>query len=557
MALRPRLALAAAGALAALLAGCGGGDGGQGFAGTVVQKRPNILLIVADDLGYSDIGAFGGEIRTPHLDALAAEGQVLTDYHTAATCSPTRSMLFSGTDHHLAGLGSMAEALAPNQVGQPGYEGYLNDRSLSIAQLLRDGGYRTYMAGKWHLGLDAAHSPKVRGFESSFALLEGFSDHFAAVPAKPQPSSLGTFREGDAVVPKPADFYSTRTFTDKLLAYLDQPRDGQPFFAYAAYTAPHWPLQAPEDYIDRYKGRYDAGYEPIRAARIAKQKQLGILPAAFEPSPSLPSTQGNPRWADLSDTQKQEEARRMEIYAAMVENLDHHIGRLIQKLKDTGEYDNTLIFFMSDNGAEGGTGGIGRPTQHVDNRLENLGRPLSYVAYGKRWAEVSATPFRLWKGNPTEGGTSAPAIVRLPKALAARSGGRLDGLAHVTDLAPTFLELAGVANPGARYRGGDVHPITGVSLLPTIRGGAATAHAPGSVLVDELFGGRYVRQDGWKLVHVPPPEGPGRWELFDLTKDRAEAKDQSAARPDLVSELSAQWDAYVKRVGVILAGPKP
>ncbi len=524
--------------------------GARDDAAPVAARRPNVLLILADDLGYSDLGAFGGEIRTPALDALAAEGRLLTDHHSAATCSPTRSMLMSGTDHHLAGHGTMAELVQPEQKGKPGYEGYLNERSPWIAELLRDAGYHTYIAGKWHLGLEESQSPKARGFESSFVLLGGGASHFAPVPDKPTPAdSAAVYREDGKISKVPESFYSSNFFTDKLIGYIDGNRgDGRPFFAYAAYTAPHWPLQAPPDYIDRYQGQYDVGYEVIRQRRLAKQKALGLLPESFQAHAALPGTPENPTWEQLTPEQRKLEARRMEVYAAMVENLDHNVGRLVAHLKQIGAYEDTFIFFMSDNGAEGARGFPDGP--HTDNRLENLGRPLSNVHYGKRWAEVGATPFRLWKGYLSEGGVVVPAIARLPRGAGGRA--QLTQLTHVSDLAPTFLELAGVPDPGTRYAGRDVNPITGVSLLPALEARRQSVRAPGAVLVDELFGRRYVRRDNWKLTWLEAPLGTGQWALYDLAADRAEARDLSASRPELVGELVGQWEAYAKRVGVVL-----
>lgn len=513
-------------------------------------KRPNILLIVADDLGYSDIGAFGGEIRTPHLDRLALSGRLLTDHHAAATCSPTRASLISGTDHHLVGLGSMAELLAPEQRGQPGYEGYLNDRSLSIAELLRDSGYHTYTAGKWHLGLTQDKSPQAWGFEDSFVLAQGASSHFAPDPSRLTSADVNaTFRENGVQTTVPDSFFSTDFYTDKLLSYLAADEgDGKPFFAFAAYTAPHWPLQAPASFLDRYKGRYDVGYEKIRKHRIAKQKLLGVIPLDFKPAAPLPSTPDNPSWSDLTAEQKKTEARRMEIYAAMVENLDHNIGRLIDYLERTNQLDDTFIFFQSDNGAEGGSGFP--DTEATDNSYDNLGRRYSNVAYGKRWAEVSAAPFRLWKAYATEGGVTVPAIAHLPKQRLPRAA--FSGLTHISDLAPTFLALAGAPDPGSSYKGREVFPITGRSILPRLEGRALRVHPRGAVLADELFGRRYVRRDQWKLLWIEPPYGSGDWALYDLSSDRAESRDVTALHPNVASELRAEWDDYVERVGLIL-----
>jgi arylsulfatase len=512
--------------------------------------RPNILLIVADDLGYSDIGAFGGEIHTPNLDALAGEGRVLTSHHAAATCSPTRAMLFSGTDHHLVGLGTMAEEIDDGQRGKPGYEGYLNDSSLSIAELLRDSGYHTYMAGKWHLGLDDAHTPKSRGFESSFALLQGAASHFAPVPGRPVPADRVQYREDGVYTTIPPSFFSSNFYADKLIGYIQKNIDDRvPFFAYAAFTAPHWPLQAPPDYIDRYKGKYDEGYEVIRQRRLEKQKALGIVPTDFEVNPGLPDSLNTPKWDSLTGDQKAVEARTMEVYAAMVENLDANIGRIIQSLKDAGRYDDTFVFFESDNGAEGEPSRIPVDAS-TNNTLENIGHSLSNVAYGRRWAEVSATPFGLWKAFSSEGGVSVPAIARFPHQAVAHAA--FTQFTHVTDLAPTFLALAGAASPGSSYNGHDVHPMTGVSLVPGLSGTPGLVRPTGAVIADELFGRRYVHKNDWKASWIEPPWGAGAWALYDLGTDRGEVHDLAGANPEVVTDLSASFDDYATRVGVVM-----
>jgi arylsulfatase A-like enzyme len=513
--------------------------------GNARKQRPNILLIIADDLGYSDIGAFGGEIHTPNLDRLADEGKLLTQYYTSSACAPTRAGLISGTDHHLVGLGTMI-GLEPHQVGKPGYEGYLNQSALSFADLLKDSGYHTYIAGKWHLGSSEAQSPAGWGFESSFVLTGGASTHFAADP--PLPAEGSGYRENGKPVALPGDFYSTDFYTDKLIGFIEaQRQDGKPFLALATYTSPHWPLQAPDAFIDRYRGRYDQGYAPIREQRIQRQKRLGIIPRAFEPSPALESTVSNPRWQDLTPEQRKLEARRMEIYAAMVENLDFNIGRIFSYLRRTGEYDNTFIFFQSDNGAEA----VQREAAATDdNSYENLGRRGSYIYYGRRWAEVSATPFRQWKVHTTEGGVSVPAIARLPRQRGNHTP--FEGVAHVTDLAATFLELAGAADPGSSYKGRAVHPITGHSLLPALERRARNVRGRDEALVDELFGRRYVRKGRWKLTWLDVPYGHNDWALFDIHRDRGETTDLSAAYPEVVADLVAEWDWYAEENGVVL-----
>lgn len=533
-----------------LLVACSGGSDAPAPTTTAVDTRPNILLIVADDLGYSDLGIFGSEIDTPNLDQLAHDGRLLTSHYVGATCSPTRSMLMSGTDNHLAGLGSMAEVLTDAQRAQPGYEGYLNDQSLALPEVMRDAGYHTYMAGKWHLGTTVATGPKTRGFESSFALLQGGGSHFAPVLGKPIVADLAAqYREGDDLVSLPSDFYSSDSYTNKLINYIDTNKgDGKPFFAYAAYTAPHWPLHAKEEDIDRYKGRYDVGYDVIRQARINKQKSLGLLPADWQPSPILPVTNTLPGWADLTADQKATEARKMEVYAAMVNNLDRNIGRLIQHLKDIGAYDNTLIFFQSDNGAEGGTSFFPN-NANTDNTLANIGRPLSNVALGARWAEVGSTPFRLFKGYQTEGGIVAPAIVRMPKQAVGSTP--ITQVTRAMDLLPTFMALAKVDNPGSNYKGRTVHPTTGVSLVSALSGSTTQVRPDGTLMAGELFGSRYVRRDNWKLVSIMNPVGDEQWHLYDMNTDRGEIYDLSGVRSDIVTELSLGWDQYVQANGVV------
>lgn len=564
------------------------------------SKRPNILVIVADDLGYSDLGAFGGEIATPNIDALAAGGRMLTNFHTRAVCSPTRASLLSGADHHLAGVGNMAEVVGSSMLqSRPenapwgknnrfdfdnvpaGYQGHLSPKALSMAELLRAGGYSTFMAGKWHLAYQvaapdervrSAHRlkpdalPHMRGFERSFALVQGGASHYAP-STPPTPLDLTTYAEDARVFPAaqlPRDFFSTQAFTDKLIGYIEANRaSGKPFFAYAAYTAPHWPLQAPEADIAAQKGRYDAGYEVIRERRIARMKQLGLIPASMKPFTGVPGPAeggaGPKRWSDLSADERAREARLMEIYAAMVTNLDAHIGRLMTHLKATGEYDNTLILFMSDNGAEGAEAFAPPvPGTKVDNTLANLGRPGSVAAYGHRWAEVSSVPFRLVKGfTGAEGATASPLIVKLPGQ---RQGAPVaSARMQVTDVLPTVLDAAAVNNPGTSFQGREVFPIEGRSFLAALRNPTAfgAVHPSDAVLADELMGTSYVVKGRWKLSQTATLM-PGvslrektPWQLFDLSTDRGETNDVAAAHPDVVADLLKAHAEYVRRTGLV------
>lgn len=524
---------------------------GLAMAASAGSTQPNILLIVADDLGYSDLGSYGGDISTPTLDQLAKEGLQFTHMYAAPTCSITRSMLMSGTDNHLAGLGTMAEALQPFQRGKPGYEGYLNQRSYSIAELLKQGGYSTLMVGKWHLGLEADQGPDQRGFEQSFTLLEGGAPHFKPSSLDPAKIEQVHYRENGQAVELPEDFYSSDFYTDKLISYLqNSKKDGKPFFAYAAFTSPHWPLQAPKVYLDKYKGRFDQGYDSVRLARIERMKSLGLMASDAQPAKPLPVNPKLPGWEQLSPEQQRVEARKMEIYAAMVDNLDHNIGRLVDYLRQSGQYDNTLIVFMSDNGAAGENHArFYPPGARTDNRYANLGQKGSQIDYGLRWAEVSAAPFHLFKGTTAEGGISVPAIVHLPRAL--RRQGVERGVARVDDLAPTFLELAGIALPTAV----DKHPITGKSMLPMLAG-KGSPHATDS-LAGELFGNAYYREGNLKLLGMRPQAGfgdnaqPLQWQLFDVAQDRGETTDLAAAQPQTVQRLKAAWLKYAQQVGVV------
>ena len=524
-------------------------------ASNAERPPPNILLIVADDLGYSDLGAYGAEIDTPNLDALAREGLQLTNFHVAPTCSPTRSMLFSGTDNHLAGLGGMLEVLRsthPERIGQPGYETYLNFRVASLANLLRDAGYHTYMAGKWHLGLEEETSPAARGFERSFALIDGAGSHFTDMGVEVlQPKAR--YREDGRLVPLPENFYSTRTYTDKLLAYLSgDGAEGAPFFAYLAFTAPHWPLEAPAESVAKYAGKYDDGYDVLLERRLARMQALGLIDDDVPVQPRLP---GEPAWTKLTEEERRIEARKMELYAAMVDDLDKNVGRVVDYLKAAGELDNTFIFFMSDNGPEGGRLEL-RPEfrdfmkQCCDNSYENLGRPgsNSYVYYGPNWARVGAGPFRGEKGLPAEGGIRVPAFARYPGF----ATGRSDALITVMDLLPTFLALAGTEHPGTTYRGRTVLPVKGKSLLPLLQGERVAIHPEEHVVGWELHGHSALRQGNWKLLRMRPPRGSGDWQLYDLAHDAGEHSDLSSAYPARRAQLLGHWTPYAAEGNIVL-----
>jgi arylsulfatase len=529
------------------------------------DKRPNVLLIVADDLGYSDVGAYGGEIKTPNLDALARRGVRATNFTVGPACSPTRAMMLTGADNHVAGLGNMAEFLGPQQKGKPGYEGHLNDRVGSVATLLRDTGYHTYMAGKWHLGEEPAQWPAVKGFERDFTLLQGggsnWPDMLYPNPAHPH---LTFTRNGKLVEKLPDHYFSSAAYADFIMEAVDEHKsDGKPFFAYLSFQAVHAPFAAPDDWLDRYKGQYDKGYDVLRAERLARMKQMGLVGTTVTPFPRLPSI---PAWDTLTPEQQKLSARKMEIYAAMLANMDFHIGRVLDHLKRLGKLDHTLVIFLSDNGAEAeefdalvgkvfSAEAKGWLEKTFDRRPENWGKKGSIVDYGPAWAQVGSVPFSFHKAYPTEGGIRAPLIVAGPGVK--QSGNLSHAVLHVTDVVPTLLDLAGAKHPSQKA-GSQLVPIRGKSLVPLLTGRAKAVRTEQDWLGWELFGNRAIRQGDWKLVYLSKGAGgPGDWQLFNLRNDPGETRDLSKDNPGKRRALLTLWDEYVKANGVILTDDGP
>jgi arylsulfatase len=525
--------------------------------------RPNVLVIVADDLGFSDTSPFGGEIRTPNLQALADQGVRLAGFHTAPTCSPTRAMLLTGADNHEVGLGSMAEAIAhqPALQGHVGYEGYLNGRAATLPQRLQAAGYTTLMAGKWHLGLTEATSPKAMGFDHSFALLQGGHDHWGddQTPTLVEAGAGSSYREDGKPATYPVGEYSADVFAARMIGYLkDAKATGKPFFAYLTFTEPHWPLQAPEADVARYRGKYADGYEALRLRRLARLKELGLAGKDVQPSPLI----GVRPWAELTAEEKATASRKMEIYAAMVDRMDQNIGRVVSALKSNGQYDETVFIFLSDNGAEGQTlnGPFGLPPDRVaalgfDNSFDNLGRRRSYTSYGPGWAQAATAPSRDVKGSSFEGGVRTPAIVAGPGV---KNPGRISAaLLHVTDITPTVLALTGVSADATTAQ----IPIEGASWTPLLSGQSAIVHPQDATWTSELFFQRAVRRGDWKAVYAPdeaqvakfplaPPKSS--WLLFNIKDDPGETKNLAENRPEVLKAMVAAWDEYAARTGVIV-----
>ncbi|KAK2871923.1 hypothetical protein FQN49_002700 [Arthroderma sp. PD_2] len=545
----------------------------------MTSRRPNFLVIVADDLGFSDTGCFGGEIKTPHIDSIARNGGVrFTDFHAAAACSPTRSMLFSGTDNHIAGLGTMSEAQEEFQRGKPGYEGYLNDRVVALSELLQDAGYQTLMSGKWHLGLDPNQTPHARGFDRSYSLLPGAANHYGWEPqlqnqGEKPPGIMAhipsVYVEGDKGI-EPKDlgesFYSTVAFTDKMIEYLDdrtkdKEASEKPFFAYLPYSAPHWPLQAPQEDIDDYKGVYDEGPEVLRANRLQRLEELGLIPEGTVPHDVVaPGGRTlSKHWKDLTPDERRFSSRCMEVYAAMVQCMDTQIGRVLDQLRQSGEVDNTFILFMSDNGAEGMLlealpliqhNIYDHIDQYYDNSIENLGRYNSFAWYGPHWASAATAPSRLYKMFASEGGIRVPLILNYPPLTSGRAS--IDhSFSTVMDIAPTILDLAGVKHPAPSYKSRPIFPMRGSSWLPYLQGQQKYIHAEDHVTGWELFGRQAVRKGDWKALLIQKPYGPGKWQLYKLSADPGETNDLGALFPEKLAELVVEWDKYEKEVGVV------
>ncbi|PNS15462.1 hypothetical protein CAC42_721 [Sphaceloma murrayae] len=578
-----------------------------------IPKRPNFLVIVADDLGFSDLSCFGGEIRTPNLDKLAGDGIRYTDFHAAAACSPSRAMILTGTDHHIAGLGNLIEWTnrsgqnAPTednskhfdtapQRGMPGYEGYLNERVVTLPEILRDNGYLTLMSGKWHLGLTPDRSPKARGFERSLAHLPACSNHYGYEPQRRDGDQIPGFmtmsfiglhsEDGEYVKQLPEGWYSSNGYGDKMLSYLRDRKEGgdeRPFFAYLPFTAPHWPLQAPDEYIKNYKGVYDEGPDVLREQRLERLKKMGLVAEDVEPHPVV-ADEVKP-WAELSKLEQQKSAKAMEVFAAMVECIDTNVGKVVDYLEETGELDNTFVCFMSDNGAEGAAYEAypmvqGEMMQHLqkyyNNSLDNIGRGDSFVWYGPRWAQCATAPSRLYKAFTTEGGVKVPFLAKWPTSTPLNAainetttprpisltnsdvppnGLVTSAFATVMDLAPTILEMAGASHPAPTYQNREVVPMRGKSMLPFTKGASPRIHDQDHVTGWETCGRAAVRKGDWKIVFIPKPKGPEKWQLYNLAADPGEVHDLADRDPGRLRDMIRLWDRYVLETGVIPLAP--
>jgi arylsulfatase A-like enzyme len=516
--------------------------------------RPNIVLIVLDDAAYSDIGVYGGEVDTPNIDRLVKNGMQFTQFHVTPNCSSTRASLLTGMDHHRTGLGTHG-VTADNQRGKPGYEGYLNRRVATLPKVLQSAGYHTMMAGKWHLGSrDPETWPAARGFDDSFALLNGGASHWED-NAPLFPSKPSQYVENAKPIKQlPKGFYSSDYYTDKMIHFINHREDtDQPFFAFVSYTAPHNPLHAPKESIEKYKDKYVDGWDALQRRRLKNLKSRGLIASSVKPQPR---PEWIPSWDSLDESAKQTAARDMAIYAGMVDRLDQNVGRLIARLKAIGQYENSLILVMSDNGPSKTTiadylelDGAGADfVKQFNNKLDNRGLPGSSVDLGPGWAYGLAAPFRLMKGYQSQGRVLSPLIVKLPAGWK-KQGGFVTAPVHVMDIMPTLLDVATAEHPAAKP-GGKLLSMQGMSLKSLIQDGDRAAFDQRG-FGGELFGIRSYRCGKWKILKLPPPYGADKWQLYDLSLDPGETTDLAAEHPGRLKEFSVRWKNYATKNGVV------
>ena len=505
--------------------------------------KPNVVLILADDLGYSDIGSYGSEIATPYLDQLATSGVRFTHFYNVGICAPTRASLLTGQYQHDAGVGYFAVNL-----GIPAYQGYLNENTVTIAEVLKENGYKTFLSGKWHVGNDSLHWPNQRGFDEFYGFTGGASSFFSHIPFSDEPTVL--HRNNVRFKITDPDYYMTNALASEAIEQIKGAGD-RPFFLYLAFNAPHWPLHALPQDIEKYKGKYDGGWDELRERRFEGLKAKGLIAADFQLS-SRPST--IPVWESLSPGEKDIWSKKMEVHAAMIDNMDQNIGRLINHLKSTGQFEHTVFIFLSDNGAAGentdrpatraepgGQPSFNQGPPSLDN-LGEIGSADSYTSVTHYWSYALNTPFTYWKTFPQEGGIATPFIVSFPAGF---EGDRIvKGNGHLIDLLPTILELTGSRYP-ENFRGNEILPLAGKSLVPVLAGQSA---AKTDTLYFERGGNRAVNAGRWKaLAH----KGSEAWKLYDLENDRSEINDLAAKHPEIVSKLARSFAVWARAHQVV------
>lgn len=515
-------------------------------------RQPNIVILLADDWGFTDVGAFGGEMATPNIDALARAGVRFSNFHVAGSCSPTRAMLQTGVGNHRNGLGNMPETIPPDHVGQPGYDTVMNHRVVTIAQMLRAGGYRTYLTGKWHLGSDPTRLPHARGYDRAFSLADAGADNFEQRPIEGM-YDTAAWTENGRPATLPRDYYSSTFVVQRMIDYIEADRaSGKPFLASINFLANHIPVQAPDADIARYSAMYHDGWTALRQARSRRAMAAGVIPEAA-PMVTMATTRN---WASVEAEERAAQLRVMQAYAGMATAMDREVGRLVAYLKASGDYDNTIFLFLSDNGPE--------PTDPLNrwrNRLflgqaydlstGNVGRRNSFSYIGPGWASAAASPLSGYKFSATEGGLRVPLIIAWPGNPALRQNSIVPGLAHVTDVVPTLLDLTGTPAPGAEWQGRAVEPIMGRSLVPALTGAAEDVHGDDQPIGYELSGNAALFKGDYKLVRNLPPTGDGRWQMFDIRRDPGETRDLAASMPQRLAEMQADYASWARANGVL------
>lgn len=483
------------------------------------NAKPNVIVILADDMGFSDLGCYGSEIKTPNLDKLAAKGQRFTQFYNTARCCPTRASLLTGLYPHQAGVGHMVQ-----DKGFNGYRGKLNDTCVTIAEVLKPAGYRTYLCGKWHVGENKGHWPVDRGFERSYALVSGGTNYFRLDPER-------TLAIDDRKITPPKDWYVTDAITDNAVTFLKEHKKAdEPFFLYLAYTSPHWPLHAHAADVKKYQGKYSIGWDELRKRRLAKMREMKLIDEKW---PLTARDAKVPAWEDAKD--KDEWDLRMAVYAAQIDRMDQGIGKVLAQLEAMKATEDTLILFLADNG------GCAEIIEKSDKKEAKTGDADSFRSYGVGWANASNTPFRLYKHWVHEGGISTPLIAHWPKVI--KEAAIVHQPGHLIDVMATCIDVSGAKYP-AKHKEKDVTPYEGKSLRPIFEGKTREPH---EAIYWEHEGNRAVRMGKWKLV----AKHRGAWELYDLEADRSETNDLAKKDADRVKDMAAKYQAWAKKVGAM------
>jgi arylsulfatase A-like enzyme len=514
-------------------------------------ERPNVLIIVADDVGYMDFGAYGGEAATPAIDGIAARGTKMSRYYTSSQCAPSRAMLLTGADNHEVGLAMIPETLPDAVRVNPAYSMTLPEGTLTLADRLGSAGYQSYAVGKWHIGDVGKNLPRKHGFDRSLIFDATGADNWSTRPYMPLYKHIQWY-EDDAPIIRPGDDYSSKLFVDRMIDYLENADADRPFFGYLAFQAVHIPVQAPRRFTDNYNGRYDAGWHSLRRERFEKGKQIGLIPPDSELPPQPPEAR---QWTDLSAAEQALSARAMQVNAGMIEAMDFHLNRLFGFLDKTGQLDNTIIIIVSDNGPESGILNGQNPLvdfwlkrQGYHTHIDTLGERDSMIAIGMEWATAAAVPFSRYKFHSTEGGHRVPMIIAGPGV---EARGFVPARAHVFDIVPTVLDLAGL--PSAPDPNEAV-PIRGRSLVPVLTGQANEVYTAEDAVGMEVATNAALYKGDWKLQKMPTPSGDGAWHLYNLASDPGETRDLRDAHPEIFEALKKDFAAYGQEVGIVELG---